>query len=190
LCDKDGRQEEIEKIWLQRLKQGDRDWFDQLVLRYTDRIFAMCWRFTLNRQDAEDLTQDIFLLIYNKISQFQGRSALSTWIYRVALNKAISRRRREAQLANTVELDDAATATDGLADRMEKSIDIYRSIARLPRKYAQIIELYYFQDMSRQSIARVLHLPVRTVETRLYRGRNQLRSILLDAGYGEEDIDG
>ncbi|MGI6161615.1 MAG: RNA polymerase sigma factor [Christensenellales bacterium] len=163
-----------EALWLEKIKNGDYSWFPELVAEYQDRIYAMAWRFTLNHADAEDLAQDIFLLIYRKLHTFRQEAALSTWIYRVAYNKAV----RKKPVPQTVPLlaDNAAPAKEY---DFSSQLDLHNAISQLDKIYRAVIELYYFQDLSAADISEVLRLPLRTVETRIYRARNKLRTLLL-----------
>lgn len=178
-----------ENEWLLALKQGDMSWFPELVEAYQDKIFALAYRKTYNTADAEDLAQEIFVQFYRKLNQFRGEAALSTWLYRVALNKASSymRTRREQMLFG----DDPPDISGGvspdealLSDEGSKAV--LAAMAKLKPSDKEVLELFYFQGHTAAQTAEILSLSVRGVETRLRRARDRMKSLLSDMGYFEE----
>lgn len=171
--------QEVESRWVEDARRGDMDFFPELVTAYQNRIYAMAYRFS--QEDAEDIAQEIFIAIYRNISRFEGRSKLSTWIYRIAANTAINQlRRRKPTVPLEQEMLNSATTQGADVDALRHAEEEeFREILReLPKHYQEVIELYYFQELSYQAIADVLQMPVRTVETRLYRARSKLKSLL------------
>ena len=170
------------------------DLFEQLFEKYHVGIYSMCWRYTQSEQDAQDLTQEIYVLIYRKIQEFRGESSLSTWIYRIALNK-IYESRRSTLKHKTISMDDSVSNCMDLNPhdeykKYELSLDISRAVANLPEKYQSVIELYYYQDLAQKDISIILEIPLKTVETRLKRAKDKLESILSTHGIGEEYLYG
>ena len=184
-----------EQEWIKSLRAGDEGSFRVLVERYQDRVYAMACRFTGCRHEAYDLAQDIFIQIYEHIRDFQGRSSLSSWIYRLALNRCISFRRaqkRRAVLGRDGPVFGVAgekSPEEQLAIA-EETRALHKTLHKLPERYMTVIELYYFQELSYQQIADLTGIAVRTVETRLYRARRRLRDLLDFEETGEEETHG
>ncbi len=178
-----------EFVWLEALREGDYSWFDELVEAYQNRIYALAYRKTLDASEAEDLAQEIFLQFYRKLPLFRGEAALSTWLYRVALNCAASyiRKRRTPLLpgAPPEAISDAEAPGDGLLER-ERSATVMSALAGLKNKEREVLELFYFQQHSTAEVSEVLGIAPRGVETRLRRARESLRRALTGTGYFEE----
>src|SRR5665213_3485988 len=99
-----------------RAKAGDNAAFEQLVRQYERQIFRVALHITQNREDAEDIAQDVFLKAYQKLHQFQGNSKFSTWLVRIAVNESLMRLRRR-KTAKTVSMDEDVQAEDGSIPR-------------------------------------------------------------------------
>jgi len=184
-----------EREWIESLRAGDEGSFRVLVERYQDRVYAMACRFSGCSHEAKDLAQDIFIQIYEHIRDFQGRSSLNSWIYRLALNRCISYRRavkRRAVLGRDGPVFGIAgekTPEEQLA-RNEATRELHKTLQKLPERYMTVIELYYFQELSYQEIAELTGIAVRTVETRLYRARQRLKDLLEPPAAGKEEPHG
>lgn len=171
-----------EEQWLMALRGGRLDWFPELVEAYRARVYALCHR-AVGPVDAEDLAQDIFLLIYRCLPSFRGDSSLSTWLYRVALNKAKSAVRQRAAArwlsfsAHPPERADSADADERLL-RDERRDEVHRALQRLKAREREVLELFYFQRLPQTQIAEILGLSPRGVETRLRRARARMHRAL------------
>lgn len=181
--------------WIARLRAGDACSFRLLVERYQDRLYAMAYRFSGCAHEAKDLAQDIFITIYEHIPGFQERASLDTWIYRLALNHCISWKRsqkRRAVLGRDRPLYGGAedTPPEERLELAEETRRLHRALHALPQRYMTIIELYYFQELSYRQIAELTGVPVRTVETRLYRARQRLKCLLEQNEAGKEQTHG
>lgn len=191
-----------DEILVAELKDGQMDKFPELVNLYKNRIFSMAYRFTANNQDAEDLSQEIFLIIYRNIKSFREQSSLSTWIYRIAVNRCITWQRKHKGRNEKIKrahpeddrdplntIPDARENTEGEILRREQAELLKKCLTKLPEKYSKVISLYHFQELSYKEIGEILEISPRTVETRLYRARKQLKLMLGDY-HGEESEDG
>lgn len=172
---------------------GAVDRFEELVERYKDRIYAMAYRFTRSHPEAQDLAQEIFLKLHRHLHTFQGQSTLSTWIYRVALNRSLDwqrkHKRHQGQLQEhhrcqedeTDPIERLPSTADGPETeylRQEEHRELHEALQSLPEKYRVVIHLFHFEQLSYPEIGEILKLPARTVETRLYRGRQKLKQLL------------
>lgn len=168
---------------VKKIKDGSREEFEKLVELYKNRVFSMAYSYTKNYSEAQDLAQDIFVKVYKGINTFKFDSKFSTWLYKVATNVCIDwTKKRRIKFVN-----DSQTVIENLEDDekspqqkillSEQNKDIYESIKRLPEKYKKVINLYHFANLSYNQISDILEIPVKTVETRLYRGRKKLKDI-------------
>jgi RNA polymerase sigma-70 factor (ECF subfamily) len=177
-------------------RAGDAAAFEQLVLRYQDRVFHLCFRKLGSREDALETSQEVFLRAWRAIPRFHGRSRFYTWLFRIALNCAFSRRKRRARRRGLFPVslgqDDAcgesaapepATRAPGpLGEtlRHEQAERIAEAISQLPELYHHIVLLRDVEGMSYEEISETLDLPLGSVKSRLHRARLQLRELLAD----------
>src|SRR6266436_3152688 len=150
---------------VRRAQQGDSDAFAALFQRHKTRIYSVCLRMTNNTAEAEDLTQDAFLQVFRKLSTFHGDSALSTWLYRIAVNTVLMHFRKKA--LRQISLDepysqDAKTVRREYGnrdDRLAGSVDriaLARAIAELPVGYRTIFLLHEVEGYEHQETAELL----------------------------------
>lgn len=170
--------------------------FPEIVARYKSRFYAMAWRFTGNAQDAEDLCQEIFLQVFRNLASFRGQSQLSTWLYRVALNRCLSYRRNAGRRPPVAPdatalsfMTDPGPTPEELALRQDRQASVQQVLQCLGPRYQQVIELIYFQQCTQTEAAAILGIAPRTVETRLRRARQKLKPLLEKQGYGKEADD-
>lgn len=165
---------------------GDTQAYGQLVTRYQDRLFHSLLRVTGSREEAEDVAQESFVQAFTKLKSFQGKSQYFTWLYRIAFNTSISRKRRKRPTASVDAIRDAGGAEptgpdNGVGEKLEQQerVDaVHNALAELSEEYRQIIVLRELEDCSYENIAEILDMPVGTVRSRLHRARTQLKDIL------------
>lgn len=167
-------------------RAGDRDAFGELVTRYQQRLFHVLAPIVGSAEDAADAAQDAFIQAFAKLESFRGESQFYTWLCRIALNTAYSRRRRRRPTAS---LDDAKgnagaeppdprlTAQED-AMRREEIEQVRTALANLGDQHSKILVLREIEGCSYETIAEILDLPVGTVRSRLFRARLQLRDKL------------
>jgi RNA polymerase sigma-70 factor, ECF subfamily len=156
---------------------GDRDALDVLLNRHVDRVHAICRRIVGNPDDALDAAQEALIAIARAIPRFDGRSAFTTWLYRVATNAALDElRRRGRRPTPTDALAETATATpdrDG-PEAVGARLDIDAALARIPDEFRVAVVLRDLCDLDYAQIAEVLEVPPGTVRSRIARGRAAL----------------
>jgi len=160
-----------------RVVSGDREAFDEIMRSHEDRVFSVCMRIMSDREKALDATQDTFLTVFHKASQFKGNSALGTWIYRIAVNTCYdqirkSQRQRAEPMPEHMDPSDpsAQEAIDSAALRPE----IQEALAGIPMEFRAAVILSDIEGMSLPEVAMVLGVPVGTVKSRVFRGRRLL----------------
>jgi RNA polymerase sigma-70 factor (ECF subfamily) len=162
-------------------RAGDRDALDTLLRRHLDRLHALCRRIVGNDADAHDATQEALIAICRGIGRFDGRSAFSTWAYRVATNACLDELRRRARRP-VVALDEArlertpAASTGGAAadDRVAARLDVDRALTTLAPDFRAAVVLRDLCELDYAEIAEVLGIPAGTVRSRIARGRAAL----------------
>lgn len=165
-----------------QVQSGDQAACEQLVERYADALFNLAVGLLGNAADAEDLVQETLLVVFHRIRSFQGRSALKTWIYRILLNKA-SKVRRQRQRRKYQQLGgnggpgaaepDVRQASPARA--VEAKTDVLAMLGTLSEDYRAVIVMRELQHLSYEEISQALTIPIGTVESRLYRARQELR---------------
>ena len=168
---------------IERFLAGDASAFEELYHRYQPYVYNIVQGIVQNADDARDVTQDVFLHVYDALPGFRGGSAFSTWLYRVAVNAAISYVRRERRHPQ-VPLDslrefraDTDAEPEQQAARMETQQAVQQLLARLPEQHRAVLVLRYFQELSMDEIAQVLNCSVAAAKVRLHRARNAFRSL-------------
>jgi RNA polymerase sigma-70 factor, ECF subfamily len=189
---------------LERLKSGDEGALADLADAYSSKIYQLAFRYLRNKEDAEEITQDVLFKVYRKVGAFRGDSALSSWIYRITFNAAMSRLRTaryqrsqdEDRQAPPNERDTATGASrsfdvadwSDLADervlRSQLRRRVFRAILALPAIYRAPVMLRDIQGMSTEEASALLRVKDQTLKSRLHRGRLILRKQLADFAGG------
>jgi RNA polymerase sigma-70 factor, ECF subfamily len=162
---------------------GDRDALDVLLNRHVDRVHAICRRILGNPDDALDAAQEALIAIARAVPRFDGRSAFTTWMYRVATNAALDELRRRGRRPTPTEtlVEPRASASSG-PEAAGARIDIDAALARIPEEYRVAVVLRDLCDLDYTQIGEVLQLPPGTVRSRISRGRAALAIELDPAG--------
>ncbi len=156
---------------------GDRRALEQLLDRHADRVHAICRRVVAHPEDALDATQEALIAIARGIGRFDGRSAFTTWMYRVATNAALDELRRRSR--RPVPLDEPPELTTPSAEgSVDARLDVDRALATVPEEFRTAVVLRDLADLDYPEIAEVLDVPVGTVKSRISRGRQALREAL------------
>jgi RNA polymerase sigma-70 factor (ECF subfamily) len=174
---------------IERAQNGDQAMFEELYRRHSRRVYAVCVRMVKDPAEAEDLTQEAFLLLFRKIHTFRGESAFSTWLHRLAVNRVLMCLRRKSLPA--VSLDEPFDPNEsggppamdlGCLDAiLEGSLDrinLERCIKRLPTGYRTIFVLHDVQGFKHHEIAQILGRSVGDSKSQLHKARGQLRNML------------
>jgi RNA polymerase sigma-70 factor (ECF subfamily) len=162
---------------LARVLDGDHDAFNQIMRNHEDRVFSVCLRIMGDRDHALDATQETFLTAFRKAAQFQGNSALGTWIYRIAVNTCYDQLRRQ----NRRRVDPIPDHLDPADHQAEAAVEsaglrpgIQIALAALPDDYRSAVILSDIEGLGLPEVAGILGIPVGTVKSRVFRGRRLL----------------
>ena len=177
---------------VERARGGDAAAFETLVRQYDRPILRVAQHITQNREDAEDIVQDVFFKAYNKLNQFQGNSKFSTWLTRIAVNESLMRLRKR-KTSRTVSMDQDVQTEEGSIPRdfanwtpdpeqqynqSELADILQKTIAGLSPGFRTVFTLRDIEHMSTEETANALGLSVPAVNSRLLRARLQLRERL------------
>ena len=175
-------------------RNGGAEAFRALVERYQDRIYNTAYRLAGNEEDARDIAQETFLRVYENLARFRGDSTFYTWLFRIAVNQALTHRRQTARL-RTVQADDEmlevplsgsqaarlqTAAPEDEMQRQETEAQIAEALAYLDADHRAAVVLRDIEGLDYQAIAAVLDVPPGTVKSRIHRARLLLRQRLRD----------
>lgn len=180
---------DIEASLVERCLAGEQGAWEELVKLHTKRVYAICYRFTNSDQEAQDLTQDVFLRVFRTLGSFRaGEGSFAVWLTRLTRNLLVDHYRRtkhervtdalEDKLAVLEEKTAQHSRTDGLLAGREAGELLQAALQRLSPELRETVILRDLQEMEYREIARVLNVPEGTVKSRLNRGRAELARIL------------
>jgi RNA polymerase sigma-70 factor (ECF subfamily) len=178
---------------VEQCRNGDASAFDELVRRYKDRVYCVAYRYLGNREDALDVSQEVFVRAYRGIGSFRGTAQVCTWLHSIAANLARNRLRDGARMGRNMgtSLDAMREQNPGIADTgdghaspresaiaEETQALLQQCLGELPEQYRLAFVLRTFDDLSYDEIAEVMECPVGTVKSRLNQARQMLRDRL------------
>ena len=187
-------EKELDEVLVRDLKAGKLEAFDQIVEIYQRKIYALAFNMTRNQMDAQDVAQEVLLSIYRKIDTFQGKSAFSSWVYRITLNASYMKLRNRKK-EQYVSLDEFMPAFNNAGFQNEKITDwsentesllfsnetkgvIEKAVDQLPEKEKVVFILRDVDGLSTEKVGEILDLTVPAVKSRLHRARLFLRKKL------------
>jgi RNA polymerase sigma-70 factor, ECF subfamily len=166
---------------VRRCQAHDNDATHELYTRYRDRVYRTAWKIVLDREDALDVTQDVFIRVLRGISRFRHQSALSTWITRITVNTAVDclRRRKRILAMHKAVREERLTeeASDDL-ERVESSDRVRQAMAQLGAEQRTCLVLREIEGLSYEEIAASVGISIGTVRSRIHRARAHVRRIL------------
>jgi RNA polymerase sigma-70 factor (ECF subfamily) len=152
--------------------EGDRERaFEALLEMYEDRVLRLAYAILEDRAAAEDAAQEAFVRIWKALPRFRGEAALSTWVYSIARNAALTRLARERRHPREPVREVAAPAA-------AEPPDLEPLLARLPENYRRVLRLYYLEEKSYEQVAEALAIPMGTVKTHLHRAKKMLAEMM------------
>jgi len=171
---------------LSRAREGDAAAFSSIVRRYQDRIYNLSYRYLGNAEDAADAAQETFLAAWEGLGDFRGESALYTWLYSIAVHKALGARRKRSSKKEVPGGDPGgfenarghAPDPPAAAEAAERERIVQEAITALDEEHRAVVVLKDIEGFEYDRIAEILSVPVGTVKSRLHRGRLRLRELL------------
>ncbi|MEI6862504.1 MAG: sigma-70 family RNA polymerase sigma factor [Verrucomicrobiota bacterium] len=183
---------DADQMVVARVQAGEVAAFDELILRYRERMVGLIYQMTSNREDAADLAQDVFIKAFQSIRRFEGQSSFFTWLYRIAVNTTLThlRRQRTTRFFSLEKMqEDSATAgliarlTDATgADRetfaRELQEKLNEALQKLSIKHRTVITLFEIEGLSHEEIARIMRCSTGTVRSRVHYAKQLLQAEL------------
>jgi len=173
-----------------KIKNGDQNAFRQLFEQYQHLVYNTCYRMSGNREEAEDITQDVFIKIIHAAGKFRGDAKLSSWIYRIAVNTCLKKERRK-KLENWISLEflfqdegklqpqSPDKTPDQQVEILEKEQIVQNAIRNLPERQKTALILHRYENLSYQEIAAVMEISLSAVESLLHRAKENLTKKLI-----------
>jgi len=183
---------DTDEVLVARAQSGDTSAFDQLVIRYSPRLYGMIYHMTSNKEDANDLTQDVFAKAYRSLRRFRGRSSFYTWIYAIGTNMTLNflkkRNRRAAwsldNLDSGIQNDEAmvdlayAANPRHQSDLNELQKKLNEALQSLSNKHRAVVTMFDIQGIPHAEISKILKVSEGTVRSRLFYAHRQLQGHL------------
>ena len=181
--------------FIKRLIAGEEAAYSKLLDDYQQKVFSTCISFVPNKEEAEDLAQDVFLEVFKSIHKFKGKAKLSTWIYRITTNKClefIRKRNTKKRFAflqslsgSTIPIDKTAYFTEMnhpgiILENKEKSETLFLAIDRLPEAQKVAFTLHKIDGLSYQEISEITQKSLSSVESLMFRAKKNLQQLLED----------
>ena len=164
---------------IERCRSGDRRAFEALLLKYEKPVFNAAFRMLNSRDDAQDVTQTVFLKVFENFDQYDPSRRFFSWIYRITLNESINWLGRNNRLEPLAfEAADDGESVEQMVDSSRVTADVQRALQTITTEYRSVIVLKHFLGCSYVEISQVLDVPEKTVKSRLYTARQQLKEAL------------
>jgi RNA polymerase sigma-70 factor, ECF subfamily len=176
---------------LRKLHFGKQEVFSELLKAYRDNVLNLCFRFLLNREDAEDVAQDVFIEVYYSIEKFRGDAKLSTWLYRIAVSKCLdeikrkNRKKRISDFGKALGIDNLMhnIAGDDHADKRISEKEDYEflmnALNKLPQKQRIALTLSKIEGHTPPEIADIMQTSLTAVDSLIYRAKQNLKTFLV-----------
>jgi RNA polymerase sigma-70 factor (ECF subfamily) len=169
------------------LKNKDEAAYRELVLAYQEMIIATCYGFLRNQEEAEDVAQEVFIQVFRKIPSFRGEAKLSTWIYRIAVNRSLNRlRSKKSQFLVSLDAvfepgtDQQGNSPLATLENIERAEHLDRAINKLPENQRTAFVLSKYDGLANKKIAEVMEMSLSAVEALLNRAKRNLQKHLVD----------
>lgn len=178
---------------IQKLQEGDEQAFRRLVEKYRQLVVNTCFGLVHNPEDAEDIAQDVFIEVFRSVHKFRADSKISTWLYRIAVNRSLNfiRDNKRRKLAQSIEevfspkkgksgsfSSEKVSAADTEMENSERAAILHKAIDSLPKNQRVAFTLSKYEDLSYKEIATVMETSVSSVESLIHRAKKNLQKKL------------
>jgi RNA polymerase sigma-70 factor (ECF subfamily) len=183
-----------DQFLVESVLRGDAENYAELVSKHQKLVASVAWRYGVPQQEIEDVVSEVFIKTYNNLHRYQPKHPFSTWLYRLAANHVIDHERRKRKERGRVDfpmqLADHSPNSGQLVETDERATLLRAALDSLAEHYRAVLFLVYVEEMKISQAARILKLPQGTIKTRLMRGREALRKVLLQRHpeyFGDQD---
>lgn len=165
---------------------GNLNAFDELVVRFRPAVFTVAKQFVASNEDAEDVTQDVFLLAFKALPQLDDLNKFGSWLYAITKNHAMRYQKKNGRIQPCSDIDDLILQhsraivpnPSDIVEQKETYRELNGAVKRLSSEYQVVLKLYYWEEMSLKRVADFLALPLSTVKWRLHKGKQLLKEQL------------
>ncbi|MCP4985645.1 MAG: RNA polymerase sigma factor [Colwellia sp.] len=173
-----------ELLWIEQAKQGSQSAFYQLYQQHHKAIYALCWRMLADKDSAEDVCQEVFVVLWQKINNFRGESKFSTWLHSVATNVVLGHLRKHKnwlQRVFSIEEQGASLVEPSVGLSDDSALNtLDKHIARLPERARLVFVLFAVEGYRHEEIAKMLKMAVGSSKSQLHRAKSLLKASLSD----------
>lgn len=163
-------------IFIHEFKQGNEKAFDRLFAKYRMPVYSLCYRYTRNRADALEVTQDVFIKAYHHLKGFKERSKFFTWLYRIAVNTCVSFTRKQKR---TERISDT-TSSDSSLQQVRLKIAIDDAIKRLPKRQRLCFILHHYDGYTFDEVGQIMRITTGAAKAHHFQAIRKLRVFLKD----------
>lgn len=170
---------------IEQIRMGNANVYSILVDRYKHLVFTSAVRFLKNREDAEEVAQDVFLNAYRALDTFRGDSKVSTWLYRITYNKCLDHCKKNARRKESQSVDISESHNIGVLDKQLEALEqddrrllVKRAIGKLTGEDALLVTLFYLEELTLKEISEIMGHSTNTLKVRLFRSRKRLTTLL------------
>lgn len=175
---------------VRKICRGDKELFGEIIDRYEAKLTRYIQRFIQNKDDVSDIIQIVFIKAYTHLLSFDTARSFNSWIYRIAHNESVTYlRKKGTEKISYIDFDTffphpfaKETADSDVLKNDDKRI-LDASLKEISPKYREVLVLYYYEELSYQEIADVLHIPIATVGVRIRRGKESLQKVMASNNY-------
>jgi RNA polymerase sigma-70 factor (ECF subfamily) len=161
--------------YVKRFKNGDEKAFDELFEKYQGSLYSICYRFSRNDADARDLTQEVFIKIYNNLKKFNEKSKFFTWVHRIAVNTCISFKRKEHNIQPNY-----SSASISMDEKVRMKIAIDDALAKLPKRQRMSFILHHYEGYTFSEVGGLMKISSGAAKANHYQAIKKLRILLKD----------
>ena len=187
-------QDDAEIVWIEQAKQGSQTAFYHLYEQHHKKIYALCWRMLADKDSAEDVCQEVFVVLWQKINSFRGESKFSTWLHSVATNVVLAHLRKHKNwLQRVFSIEEQGPS---LAEPSVKLTDnstlklLDQHIAKLPERARLVFVLFAVEGYRHEEISKMLKMAVGSSKSQYHRARSLLKESLNDADFSLAELGG
>ncbi len=176
---------DLDQSYIDKAVTGDTHAFAVLVNRYKYMVFTLAMKVLKNREEAEEVSQDVFVKMYQALQTFKGDSKFSTWLYKIAYHRSLDYLKKQGRNLTTTSLDEfteqqipSLENTLAVLEAKERKTMLKNAMNQLQEEDSIVLTLHYFEELSLKEISKIIGVEANTVKVRLFRSRKRLAAIL------------
>jgi len=179
-----------DEVLMMRIAEGDHSAFAALVRRHTKKFYSIAYRTLVNKEDVDDIVQEVFLTLWNKPEAWkrEQRTKFTTWFYKVIVNKCkdANKKKKPLPMSETFEIEDTCKTVDILLEEDQRQSLVNKSIAALPEQQRIALTLCFYEGISNQEAADIMGLKLKALQSLLMRTKSSLKKVIHHATLAED----